>query len=492
MSYPDLREWLRNVDTEGELERIHGADCDLEMSAIAEVLYREGKQPLPALLFDDIPGYPRGYRTLYGMWASPRRLAKSVGLSIDKFDYTSLVKGCMKQLSERRYIPPKLVNTGPVLENVLTGNKIDLTKFPSPKFHELDGGRYIGTAVAVIQRDPDNGWVNLGTYRCMVVDRDHFTVHMTEGKHGRYLIDEKYGPRNQVMPIAIAIGTEQAVYYASGRDVSWNVSEYDFAGGIMGEPVEVIEGPYTKLPLPAHAEIVIEGEWLPGEMANEGPFGEWAGYYANLGRLPVPEPVIRVKTILHRNDPIITCMPPSAPPNEQSLFHGAFGSAEIWSKLELCNVPGIKGVWNHAVGSGILFNVISIKQSFVGHPMQAGLIASQLVTLTHTGAFTVVVDDDINPYDLYDVMWAVATRTDPERDIHIIPRCFAGSSDPCVPLEEKMKYPKPPKPLSKGRAVIDACRPYAGKENWYPVARISSGLRQQVLDKWDTVFKRLL
>ena len=490
MDYQDLREWLANVEADKELERVSGADCDLEMSAIAEVLYREGKRPPPALLFDDIPGYPKGYRTLYGMWASPRRLARSIGLSGDQFDYADLVRGCMKQLSERRYIPPKFVTTGPVLENVLTGNQIDLTKFPSPRFHELDGGRYIGTAVVVIQRDPDNGWVNLGTYRCMVVDRDHFTVHITEGKHGRHIIDEKYAPRGQVMPVAIAMGTEPALYHASSQQVPWNASEYDFAGGIMGKPIEVIEGSYTKLPLPARAEIVIEGEWHPGEMADEGPFGEWHGYYANLGRLAVPEPLVHVKTILHRNEPILTCMPPSAPPNEQDLYNSSFGSAEIWAKLELCNVPGIKGVWNHSVGSGILFNVISIKQSFVGHPMQVGLIASQI--RAKSGTFTVVVDDDINPYDLYDVMWAVSTRTDPERDIHIIPRCFAGSSDPCVPLEEKKKYPKPPKLLSKGRAVIDACRPYAGKESWYPVARISSSLRQQVLDKWDTLFKRLL
>jgi len=110
------------------------------------------------------------------------------------------------------------------------------------------------------------------------------------------------------MPVAVATGIDPTLYFAStDRSVPWGVSEYDYTGGIKGEPIEVIQGPYTGLPLPAHAEVVIEGECHPGEVIDEGPFGEWMGYYANLGLSPVPEPVIRVKAIYHRNDPILTC-----------------------------------------------------------------------------------------------------------------------------------------------------------------------------------------
>ena len=335
MSYTDLRDYLKVVEKHGELERIDGADWELEMGAIVELVYREGKSPKPAILFDNIPGYTKGYRTLFGMLGSTWRIARTLGLPEDETEPMQLHENWYKRYKEIRPIPPELVSSGPVLENTDTGEKIDVLKFPVPRFHELDVNRYFGTAHAVIQKDPDTGWVNLGTYRIMVVDHDRLTLHAVPGKHGNIIEYEKYFARGQVMPVAIATGLDPALWWLScQRDTPWGGSEYDMAGGIKGTPIEVIQGPYTGLPIPARAEIVVEGECHPGEFVDEGPFGEWHGYYANRGLATVPEPVIRVKAIHYRDNPILTCSQPAVPPHTFNLMLAVADSVAIRRRLE--------------------------------------------------------------------------------------------------------------------------------------------------------------
>ncbi len=489
MGHKDVRDWIKIIEQDGELKKINGADWNLEMGGITEILYHEGKRPVPALLFDDIPGYPKGYRTLFGFLSSPRRCSRALYLSVSN-EPLAVVESLRNKMRTLKLIPPKFVDSGPVLENRLTGEAIDVTKFPSPRHHELDGGRYIGTGHTVILRDPDTGWVNLGTYRSMFVDRNRIAFHALEGQHGT-IIRNKYLSEGKVMPIAVATGIDPTLYFAStDRSVPWGVSEYDYTGGIKGEPIEVIKGPYTGLPLPAHAEVVIEGECHPGEVIDEGPFGEWMGYYANLGLSPVPEPVIRVKAIYHRNDPILTCAHPSVPPSEYTPWACLMRAAMFWEGLERLGIPGVKGVWCHEEGGSLLFTVVSIRQMYAGHSKRVGLIANNVTSTI--ARYTIVVDEDIDPSNLSQVMWAVATRADPERSIQILPRCGATSADTIVSPEEKRKTKVTPKPLYSSRAVIDACQPFEWKEEWYPVAKISTDLRGQLLNKWEWLFKELV
>ncbi|MBU2608705.1 MAG: UbiD family decarboxylase [Chloroflexi bacterium] len=491
MSYVDFREWLGLLENRGELKHISGANWDLEMGAIAEIVFREGRDPKPALLFDDIPGYPKGYRTLFGLLTSPWRIAKTLGLPEDDIGQIDLVKNWRNKAGNFPLIPPKIVNSSPVLANSLVGDQVDLLKLPSPRFHELDRSRYIGTAHAVIQRDPDAQWINLGTYRVMVVDKNRLALHILEGQHGGIIMHEKYFARGHSMPVAIAIGVDPALYWSACRSFTpWGVSEYDYAGGIKGEPLEVIEGEQTGLLLPASAEIVIEGECHPGDLAEEGPFGEWHGYYANLGLSSVPEPVIQVKAIYYRDNPILTCAQPAVPPNDFTLCGAVASSAGIWNRLEANSIPGVKGVWCHEMGNGVLFNVISIEQLYSGHARQAGLIASQYHAVS--GRYTVVVEEDIDPSDLEQVIWAMITRALPDQSIQILERCRSGSADPAIPLAEKMKYQTAPKPLTSSRVVIDACRPLEWKKDWYPIARISPELRTEILKKWQPVLHHLV
>lgn len=490
MNYYDLRQWLEEVEQAGELKRISGASWDLEMSGIAEIVFRQGKKPQPAMLFDDIPGYPKGYRTLFGLMRSPLRIAKVLRLPEDQLDNVNFLQNLRKKLAEPRLVPPRIVTSGPVKDNTMTGNQIDLFKFPTPRFHELDGGRYIGTAAAIIQKDLDTGWVNLGTYRIMIVDKNRLVLHILEGQHGS-IIAERYFAQKKVMPVAVAIGVDPVLYWASGiTKIPAGNSEYDYAGGLRGEPIEVLEGPFTGLPIPARAEIVIEGECHPGEMADEGPFGEWHGYYGNMGLASVPEPVIQVKAIHYRNNPIITCAQPAMPPNDVSFPMSISAAAQIWNRLEADGIPGIKGVWCHELGCGNLFNVISVEQRYPGHSRKIGVNAA--VHQPVAGRYTVVVEEDIDPSNLEQVIWAIVTRVLPEQSIQIIERCASSSADPAISIEEKKKYKTAPKPIYASRVVIDACRPLEWKEGWYPMAKISPEYQTDILKKWKTILTDLI
>lgn len=490
MSHIDLRDWLGAIEKHGDLRHFDGAAWDLEMSALVELVYREGKDPKPVLLFDDIPGYPKGYRTLFGMLGSTWRIAKTMGLPEDRIDPMSVADNWYKKTKELSPIPPRLVTSGPVLENTVMGDKIDILKFPAPRFHEMDRSRYFGTAHAVIQKDPDSGWVNLGTYRIMVVDHNRLALHATPGKHGNILTYEKYFASKKVMPITIVVGLDPVLWWLSCQtDTPWGVSEYDYAGAIKGEPIEVIEGQHSGLPFPAHAEIVVEGECHPGEFVDEGPFGEWHGYYANRGLATVPEPLIRVKSIYHRNDPILTCSQPAVPPHTFTLMLAVAHSVAIRRRLEAFGIPGIKGIWSHYTGSGGLFNVISIEQIYSGHARQVGMIASQYPA--EMGAYTVVVEEDIDPSNMDQVVWAMVTRSRLDRSIHIIPYCHTNNVNPSIPPAEKRSTDKP-RPLTSARVVIDACRDFSWKEDWYPIARISPELRTKITEKWMSDLSELI
>ncbi len=488
-THTDLREWMEKVDRIGELNRVHGASWDLEMGGLAEIVSREARAVAPALLFDDIPGFPKGRRVLFNQLDSVGRLAVTLGLSLEQPTKTACVRACRDRLRTMVLQPPRSVKQGRVQENVLAGNDIDLYKFPIPRHHELDGGRYFGTAHCVITQDPETGQINLGTYRCMLFDEDSVGLHMSPGRHGRTARD-KFFERAQPFKVAVAVGADPALFLSSTQAVAANVSEYEFAGGLKGTPIEIIEAPFTKLPVPAHAEIVIEGECMPGDTRDEGPFGEWAGYYANNGLEPVREPVIRIKTLLHRNDPILTCAQPARPPGYNFAFC-VFRSAMIWDEIEKAGVPDVRGVWCHEAGASRLFNVVSIKQRYPGHSRQAGLIASQCASGVYVGRYTVVVDDDIDPSNLSDVIWAISTRAEPSRAIEFARRSRSSSADPAASPDDKGSETNPAAVFTT-KAIIDACWPYEWKDRAYPVAQVSPELRHQLLDKWKEQFKEVI
>ena len=471
MAYKDLREWLSQVDAMGQLKKIDGADWDLEMGAITELIYHEGHGTHPAILFDNTPGFPEGFRALFGATCSPERMALTLGMSSPVTTGLELVRAYRDFLKTFETIPPEVVSDGPIFENVDRGDAVDVLKFPVPKMHELDGGRYIGTACLIITRDPDEGWVNFGAYRVMVHDEKTVAFYISPGKHGN-LQRQKYFDKGKPCPVVVCVGQDPLLFLASGNEVAYGLSEYDYAGGFKGEPIQVVKGEYTGLPIPAHAEIVLEGEAFPEDLREEGPFGEWTGYYASSTR---PEPVIRVKNVYYRNDPILCCARPGRPPSDYLFSKCVVKSAMIWDELEKAGIPNVQGVWCHEAGGGRMFNIVSIKQSYPGHSRQAAMVASQCHAGAYLGRYVVVVDEDIDPSNTFDVLWAIASRSEPEQSIEIIRRCWSGPLDPRIPVGEKG---------FNSRAIIDACRPWEWKDQFYPVVESSPELRAATIEKW--------
>lgn len=472
----DLRAFLAAVADGGEVKHVAGAHWDRELGAVTEVLYREKVDKSPLLLFDEVPGYGKGMRCLYGMLGSPLRLALGLGIDpAESGDRRTMLDTYRRRIKRQEPIPPRIVDDGPVMENVDSDGDVDLLKFPVPIHHEHDGGRYIGTACGVVTRDPDDGRINIGTYRVQVNGPDIATSYISNGKQGRIHRD-KYLEAGKPCPMAIIVGIDPATYIAARYTLSDNVPELDWAGGLVGRPIDCIEGELTGLPFPAHSEIVLEGEVLPDETAPEGPFGEWTGYYAGGAR---EEPVIRIKRIYYRNDPILTCAASQKPPHSH-LFERCFiRSAGLLDSLEGAGIPDVKGVWVHQAGAGRTFVVVAIKQRYFGHANQAGLVASQVNPTGYVGRYVVVVDDDIDPTDMHDVIWAMGTRSDPRTDFTVLERNWSSRLDTMV-TDEK---------LYNSRVVIDACIPFERLESFPRVAQTSPELAAEVRTRFPDVFE---
>jgi UbiD family decarboxylase len=467
----DLRDWLHDVERLGELEKIDGVDWDLELAALAELInekFSAHDKARPALLFDRISGYPEGRRVAANLVSSVSRLSLTLGMDpgLSEFDF---IQQWRQRVKDIRPIEPDIAQDGALLENSVEGDDVDLLAFPVPRWHELDGGRYIGTDDLVVTRDPDDGWVNVGTYRVMIHAKDRIGLHMSPGKHGRVHRD-KYFSAGRPCPVAISFGHHPIYFLVASTDAPYGVSEYAYASGILGQPSKLIRGPLTGLPLPADAEIAIEGEVVPGETTVEGPFGEWTGYYASSQK----EPVIRVKAVYHRRDPILCGFPLLRPSSGDNLHSCLIRSALLWNALDDAGVPDVRAVWAHPA-AGRFLTVVSIRQRYPGHAKQAAVIASQCRAGAYLGRYVVVVDDDIDITKSDEVLWAIGSRSDPSRSIDILDRCWSGPLDPAIPREEKG---------FSSRALIDATRPYEWREKFPAVSGASPELKDKVRKKW--------
>jgi len=471
MEYRDLRDWIRKAEELGELKTLKKCDWNLEIGAITELVAH--RDDGPAVLFDEIKDYPKGYRVLSNSLSSRKRLALTLDLpeGETKMDF---VRAWRERYQKIKPIPPKFVKKSPLFENVYKDKDVDLLKFPTPKWHDLDGGRYIGTGSIDITRDPDEGWVNWGTYRVMIHDKDSVGFYISPGKHGR-IQREKYISSGKPCKIAMSFGHDPLVFLAGSIEVPYAVPEYEFIGGVRGEPMELIEGEYSGLPIPANAEIVVEGDVVFDQTKVEGPFGEWTGYYGSAER---PEPFVKIKRLYHRNDPIILGSPPGRPPVELGWYRSYLRSALIWDEMEKAGVPDVKGVWLTVSGGSRLVIVVSIKQRYPGHAKQAAVVASQCHAGAYLGRYVIVVDDDIDPSNTDDVIWAMSSRSDPDTDIDIIRRCWSGPLDPII---------QPGKKGFNSRAIIDACRPFEWMKDFPPVAESSKEVLDATAKKWGKV-----
>lgn len=265
----DLRSWLDAVERLGELKQLYGADWDREIGTLVEL---NAKARGAALLFDQIKDYAPGFRILAGSMSSARRLNLTLGFptDLDGLDLIRFMKDRMHQwhASVEDY-PAMEVPDGVIHENTDEHEQVDLLKFPAPLWHEEDGGRYIGTGAVAIMRDPETGWINLGTYRVMVHDRASTGLFIAPRHHGRVIM-EKYWKMNEPCPIVISAGHHPVFLYVGSLAIPVGLSEYNYIGSILGEQVKVVRGRMTGLPIPAFSEVSLEGFIHPGDLKTEG------------------------------------------------------------------------------------------------------------------------------------------------------------------------------------------------------------------------------
>jgi len=467
----DLRDWVSDLEANGQLQTITGADREEEIGAIVDIHMR--KMTNPAVMFDEIPGYPRGYRVLANILTSVPRINLALGEPIGKTE-VELVDYWRKYMKAQSSIPPVEVNGGPLLDHVYEGSDVDITKIPTPKWHELDGGYFIGTACMVVMKDPDSGWINYGAYRVQSHAPAVASLMTSKGKHGD-IIRRKWHERGEPCPVAVVVGMHPALFMVAGLEMPYGRNEYDLAGGLIGEAVEVIHMPKTGLPVPANAEIAFEGFIHPKDEVNEGPLGEWTGYYAGGA---TAQPAIRIETFMHRDDPILLGAIPAVPPNDDTFYRGTYRCGAVWNQLEAAGIPEVRGVWAHEAGGSRMWLTVSIKQMYGGHSKQAGLIASQCHAGAYANRWVIVVDDDIDPANLNDVIWSMCTRCDPREGVDVLNGCWSTHLDPMAYSHEDPR---------NSRVVVDACRPFRRRDTFPIVARNSKALDERILKKFGDV-----
>lgn len=425
VAWKDLREYLSQAKKLGELKVIKGADPKMEVSAIAQI---NGRHFGPALLFEDSKGYEgTGFKVLTNSMGNVKLFNLAIGGDTGngiKETIESLRGKPNKWAEDASNYPVQFVEDSPLRENVETGDKINLMKFPTPLWHELDGGRFIGTGVSVITEDPETKQINCGAYRAQLYEKNMVGINIGVGKHGSFHI-RKYFDKGQRMPIVLVIGPDPLSYMLAGSEVPTGISELEYQGAIMGERMKVIKGRATGLPIPADAEIALEGFVYPGKTRVEGPHGEWPGYYASI---PQEKPYVEIETVYHRNEPtLVGAAMSKGASNDHAFWRSIWKSALIYDEIVKNGLPGVKGVYVPPFGVGRQFLNISIKQSYPGHATEAGYLASQTRGAAYMGKWVVVVDDDVNPYDMNDVLWAMCSRADPQ-EIGIIKNAWGWNN----------------------------------------------------------------
>lgn len=436
MPFKDLREYIVKLEKEGELQRIREeVDWNLEVGAIIRRCCDLGA---PAPLFENIKGYPPGFRIL-GAPVGPSarkggyyaRIAISLGLSPE-----SSAASLIEAFAKARYLrplKPKLVSTGPCKENILTGKEVNLLKFPVPLIHGGDGGRYIGTWHTVVTRDPDTGWTNWGIYRLMVHDAKTMGGIIAGFQHIGLHYYDKYEARNKPMPFAVAIGTEPVTPLVASATLPQGVNEVDTIGALRGKPLEVVKCETVDLEVPATSEIVIEGEVSPYERREEGPFGEYSGY-----QFPARDkkPVYKVTAITHRHDPILTVACPGVPVEDDHMSIGINRAATFLDDLRSLGYP-VKMVFIPPT-SACHMAIVSTENKFPGI---AKRIASA-IWATKGGRSVpkiMVVEDDIDATDMNQVFWAFCTRNHPDKGIFKVTDTSAAPLLAFLSPDEKRK-----------------------------------------------------
>lgn len=427
MAFRDLRAFLEHLERHGDLLRVR-EEVD-PRHRIAAYLRKTSDQRGPALYFERVKGHE--LPVVGGLFAHRRFAVAALDATPE-----DVIARFMQALERRR--PPRRVAAGLCQEVVLRGEQADLRRFPFPVYSALDSGPFI-TGGVVMSRDPEDGSPNASIYRLEVQGPRRLGV-LAEPPHHLGVHIEKAQAMGVPLEVAVALGVAPAVLIATQWQAPYGVDELELAGGLLGEPLEVVDCVSVPLAVPATAELVIEGRVPPRVREPEGPFGEYTGYYTER----YPKPVIDVTAITHRRQPIVQALLTGVPTTENHVLKMIPFEASYYARLKP-RFPGIRAVHLPGAGGAGLFVVVSMRPRAPGETraVLAELLAGQQAKLA------VVVDEDVDVYDLEKVMWAICMHAQADRDLLMIPQITHWQLDPSV-LDKK---------LGAGLG-IDAARPW--------------------------------
>ena len=427
MKYKDLRDFIAQLEAQGELKRIQQeVDPYLEMTEICDrVLRAEG----PALLFENVKG--SSTPVLGNLFGTPKRVA--MGMGEDKVEALREIGKLLAMLKEPsppkgmkdawKQLPmfkkvldmaPKKIKNAACQQHVIAGDDVDLKNIPVQTCWPGDAGPLI-TWGLVITRGPEKPRQNLGIYRMQVIGKNRVIMRWLAHRGGALdFRDWQQKHPGEPFPISVALGADPATILGAVTPVPDTLSEYAFAGLLRGSRTELTQCIGNELQVPASAEFVLEGHLHPGDNAPEGPFGDHTGYYNEVDEFPV----FTIDRITHRDKPIYHSTYTGRPPDEPAILGVALN--EVFVPLLQKQFPEITDFYLPPEGCSYRMAVVSIKKQYPGHAKRVMFgVWSFLRQFMYT-KFVVVVDDDVNTRDWKDVIWAMTTRMDPVRDTTLV------------------------------------------------------------------------
>lgn len=403
---PILRDWLKELESQGTLKRIHKTVSPInELAAVGKKL-----EPAHGALFEHVEGSEMPVIT--GIVTSRDSIAHSMGMS-----YQQLMERFTQALSDPT--PCKIVDGKglAVKERVMVGDQVDLGLLPACVHHEKDGGRYL-TAALCITKDPETGIRNVAIHRHEIRDKNHLGALLLP-RHTNQLFSAAEAA-GKPLEIALAIGVHPSLLLASQATTQLGVDEFEIGGTLLGEPVELTRCETVDIEVPVESEIILEGRILPNVREAEGPFGEYPRTYGP----QAPRHVIEITAITCRNQPYYHTIIPAT---MEHLLLGAVSREATMMQLIRQATPNIKNV-HITPASGCRYHaVLQMDQKYEGEAKNAMFAAFASSTeIKHV----VAVDTDIDIYDPQDVEWAIANRVQASRDVFVIQNAMGNKLDP--------------------------------------------------------------
>jgi 4-hydroxy-3-polyprenylbenzoate decarboxylase len=486
MKYKDLRDFIKQLEIQGELKRITiPVDPYLEMTEICD---RTLKQAGPALLFENPTGY--NIPVLGNLFGTPRRVAMGMGAesvtelrgigellaTLKEPEPPKGMKDAWEKLPLYKQVlnmAPKLVSSPPCQELVREGDEIDLSVYPIQTCWPEDAAPLI-TWPLVITKGPHKHRQNLGIYRLQVIAKNKVIMRWLAHRGGALDFKEFQAANpGQPFPVSVALGADPATILAAVTPIPDSLSEYAFAGLLRGSKTEVATSLMNDLQVPASAEIVLEGFIYPDEFAPEGPYGDHTGYYNEVAEFPV----FTIERITQRQAPIYHSTFTGKPPDEPAILGVALN--EVFVPILQKQFPEIIDFYLPPEGCSYRMAVISMKKQYAGHAKRVMLGTWSFLRQFMYTKFVIVVDDDINVRNWQDVIWAMTTRMDPARDLTILentPIDYLDFASPVSGLGSKVGF--------------DATNKWPGETNreWGRTIVMSPHIIKKVDDMWDSLF----